>query len=54
MLIEAVSLEWLVNNRLLIYQQNDIRWFNQVAFVTKTRRIRQAIEVDRCEKFDDR
>jgi hypothetical protein len=53
MLIETVSSEWLVNDRLFIYQQNDIEWSNQVDFLTKTRRVCEAIEIDKCEEFDD-
>jgi hypothetical protein len=52
MLIKTINTKRLYNNELSIYRQDDREQINKDFIITKTSRVRQSIEIDRCEIYD--
>jgi hypothetical protein len=52
MLIKTINTKRLYNNELFIYRQNDRERIDKDFIITEASRVRQSIEIDRCEIYD--
>ncbi len=52
MLIKTINTKRLCNNELFIYRQNNRERIDKDFIITKTSRVRQSIEIDKCEIYD--
>ncbi len=52
MLIKTIHTKRLYNNELFIYRQDDRERTDKDFIITKASRVRQSVEIDRCEIYD--
>jgi hypothetical protein len=52
MLIKTINTKRLYNSELFIYRQDDRERIDKDFIITKTSRVRQSVEIDRCEIYD--
>ncbi len=52
MLTKTISTKQIYNNELSIYRQDDRERIDKDFIITKTSRVRQSIEIDRREIYD--
>jgi hypothetical protein len=50
--IKIINTKLLYNNELFIYCQDDRERINKDFVITKTSRVCQSIEIDKCERYD--
>jgi hypothetical protein len=52
MLIKTINTKRLYNNEIFIYRQYDREQIDKNFIITETSRVRQSIEIDKCEIYD--
>jgi hypothetical protein len=52
MLTKTISIKRIYNNELSFYRQDDCERIDKDYIITEASRVRQSIEIDRCEIYD--